>query len=284
MNEDLKILALELKSTREANNISLQAIFNRTRIDIKFLKAIEDGSFNVIDEIFIKAFLKEYASSVGLNQEEVIKKYELAKQGRLKDFEDSSSISTVEAKSEKANKVFVSPELEDQVQKLDSNSSKQFLVVVIGISFLVIIALLYMLFIKNRDAIIVQQRPFEDIQEELKNDDDKARFDYLLSDSGSTEVMNRAKLKLQITADSRVWMRVVIDKENQDEFFLEKDSSKVLNAFHNYSILIGNAGAVRFSLNGKPLNFTAARGEIKNISIDSSGLKLMYLNKDELIK
>lgn len=282
MSEDLKILSEELKKARETNNITLQSIFKRTRIDIKFLKALEEGNFDIIDEVFIKAFLKEYALSVGLNSDEIIKKYELAKHGKLRDFNPSENETKIDEKPKTQKKVFVSPDLENPIQNFNMQNSKQLLVVVVGISFLVIIALLYLLFIKNRDAIIVQERPFDEIQEEVANNDDKARFDYSANDSLGLSNQSAGKLKLQIKAISKVWMRIVIDKENQDEFFIQKDSVKTLNAFHNFSILVGDAGAVQFVLNGKPLNFTAKRGEIKNVEIDSSGLKLLYLKKDEL--
>jgi len=284
INNELKLLSEELKNARESNNITLQAIFKRTRIDIKFLKALEEGDFNVIDEIFIKAFLKEYASSVGLKPDEIIAKYELAKQGKLKDFGQSVSENSSEEKPKKSTKVFISPDLESPVQNFGSKKSKQILIFAVGLSFLVIVTLLYLLFLKDRDAIIVQQKPFEEVQEEMMNNDDKSRFDLAAADSSNSESVQSGKLKLQIIANSKVWLRVVMDKQNQDEFFLEKDSSKILNAFHNYSILLGDAGSVKFILNGKPLNFNASRGEIKNISIDSTGLKLLYLKNSESVK
>ena len=44
-SESLKKFSEELKTHREKNDVSLQQIHGRTRIDIKFLKAMEEGKF-----------------------------------------------------------------------------------------------------------------------------------------------------------------------------------------------------------------------------------------------
>jgi len=281
MNEDLKNLAEELKRVREEKNISLESIYNRTRIDIKFLKAIEDGEFNVIDELYIRAFLREYAGSIGLESTEVIQKYELAKAGKLSEYSVIPNSADVhETPKLTKTKVFVSPELTNPVTNYSAGYNKQILIPILGISILVIFALVYLLFIKGSDTIVVQQKPFDEVLESRERYDDSERFNFANNDSTLMDSTKNGKLKLQIKASQKVWVRIIIDKSNQDEFHIGKDSVKTLSASHNFSVLLGDAGAVSLLLNGKPLNFSGKKGEIKNVFIDSTGLKFLYI-KDE---
>lgn len=280
MNEDLKIFSEELKKIREEKNITIDNIHNSTRIDKKFIKAIESGEFNIIDELYIKAFLREYAVSIGLNSAEVVRKYELAKSGKLAEYNENNA-QIIEEKSPNKPKVFVSSDLSDTTIEYSQKNNRQLLIPLLGISFLVIVALIYLIFIKDSKTIIVQQKPFDEVLEDIERYDDSERFSYSGIDSTAVDSSNNAKLKLMIKAKDKVWIRVIIDKKNQDEFFISKDSTKILNASHNFSLLLGNAGVVSLILNGKPLNFSAKLGEIKNVLIDSTGLKLLYINDKE---
>ncbi len=75
--------AEELRQAREENEITLQQMAAKTRIDIKFLEAIDNGNFSFLPTIYVRAFIKQYAKTVGLDEEETIKNYEAAKQGKL---------------------------------------------------------------------------------------------------------------------------------------------------------------------------------------------------------
>ena len=78
----LKKFTDELKEQREKAGITLQNVAAKTRIDIKFLEALEDGNFNFLPEIYVKAFIKQYSKVVGLDEEETLQKYILVKEGK----------------------------------------------------------------------------------------------------------------------------------------------------------------------------------------------------------
>ena len=54
-----------LKSLRRERKIDLEAIEKRTKIDIKYLKAIENGQFEVLPTTYIRLFLKAYCVEIG---------------------------------------------------------------------------------------------------------------------------------------------------------------------------------------------------------------------------
>ena len=75
----------ELKTAREKAGISLQQVSAKTRIDIKFLKALESGDFNFLPDLYVKAFIKQYSKVVGLDEQEVIYNYSQIKEGKVRE-------------------------------------------------------------------------------------------------------------------------------------------------------------------------------------------------------
>ena len=79
----LEKFADELKAARIKSNISLQQMSAKSRIDIKFLEALDNGNFSFLPDLYVKAFIKQYARVVGLDENETLKRYDLAKEGKL---------------------------------------------------------------------------------------------------------------------------------------------------------------------------------------------------------
>ena len=84
--------AEELREAREKKGITLQQMAAKTRIDIKFLEAIDNGNFSFLPELYVKAFLKQYAMVVGLDEKETVERYDDAKAGKLVIKEEGKSL------------------------------------------------------------------------------------------------------------------------------------------------------------------------------------------------
>ncbi len=66
-----------LKEARETKELSLEDVQKITKIQLRYLKAIEKGDFSLMPgSFYTRAFIKEYATAVGLNPEEVLAEYE----------------------------------------------------------------------------------------------------------------------------------------------------------------------------------------------------------------
>lgn len=76
MESHMREFAEALKTQREAQGLTLDDLFRRTRINPEWLSAIEAGHFDILPPIYVRLFLKTYAREVGLDAEEVIKHYE----------------------------------------------------------------------------------------------------------------------------------------------------------------------------------------------------------------
>ena len=70
--------ALDLKSEREKKNISLEKIAADTRINLRYLRNIEEGNFsNLPGGVYNRAFIKAYCESINLDPQKILKRYDL---------------------------------------------------------------------------------------------------------------------------------------------------------------------------------------------------------------
>ena len=72
----------ELRKERVSKDISLSDIAKKTHINVKYLEAIEQGSFDILPQTYIRAFIREYALMVGLSPAEVLKKFDVMVGGK----------------------------------------------------------------------------------------------------------------------------------------------------------------------------------------------------------
>ena len=66
----------ELKTLRKQQGINLEEIHNRTKINLSYLEAIEDGRFNLLPHTYIRLFIRAYATEIGANPEEIVNNLE----------------------------------------------------------------------------------------------------------------------------------------------------------------------------------------------------------------
>ncbi len=72
----MREFASELRAQRESSGMSFEELFERTRINSEYLRAIESGNYDILPEIYVRLFVKKYAQEVGLDVEETLAKYE----------------------------------------------------------------------------------------------------------------------------------------------------------------------------------------------------------------
>ena len=72
----MKEIGAILKAAREEKGLSLDEIQMATKIRYKHLEAMEAGEFDQLPgEVYVKGFLGNYAKMVGLEAEEILRKY-----------------------------------------------------------------------------------------------------------------------------------------------------------------------------------------------------------------
>ena len=65
-----------LKHARETQGLSLDQVASATRIQRKYLQALEDEQFSVLPEpVFTKGFVRTYARSLGMDEHDVLRRF-----------------------------------------------------------------------------------------------------------------------------------------------------------------------------------------------------------------
>lgn len=70
-------LGEKLKKIRSEHRITLAEVSRATRIQVKYLEAIEGGAFDSLPpEVYVRGFLRSYAAFLGVSEEAILKLYE----------------------------------------------------------------------------------------------------------------------------------------------------------------------------------------------------------------
>lgn len=279
----------ELREKREQSGITLQQMANRTKIDLKFLEAIDEGNFAFLPELYVKAFIKQYAKEVGLDESLTIKRYETARDGRLYEKEPEtepvkSDVPAPEkpvskppvrintAPQQRPLKSYNDPSVEKRHKENDPSNKYTLLIITAVIGILIILLGIYILFIRDSREIIVAERPIEEIIQE--NRQRYVEDDPVIEDSAVIPASDSLYLKFVSSESS--WIFVVIDNAKTEEFTLAPNVAHVVAGGKNFKATIGNSGGVKLTLNNNPVEFAGRTGSVRHFSLDREGLQ--YLN------
>ncbi len=264
----LELFAEELKKKRETLGLSISDLYEVTRIDKTYLEEMEKGNFEIMPDVYMRAFVRKYADAVELNPDEAIAKYEAAQSGKSYD----KVASAKEVEKTETDTEYSEPEVRQNQIKENNNNP---FIIIGGIVLLLIAGLAYFLFFSpNSEEIIVEQR-VEDIIGERTQENSDARFkvrkeENVVTPNSEDNAIDTFSLK--INALDTVWFRTEIDNTSKDEFILNPNGSKTLRAKSQINILIGNTGGIEFFLNGKKIDFKGKKGEIRNVIVKADGV------------
>ncbi len=269
MSTSLDNFAKELKAKREEKNITLSDIYQRTRISANYLEEMEKGNFDFMPDLYVRAFVRKYADAVDFSPEEAIKMFDAALKGISVEELTERDVS---GKSEKKSSIEDGTSEKPDYNELAKKSNNQIPIIILLV-VIVLLVLSYFLYFQNGNEEIIVEPKIEEILDERKVVDDTPRFEVKKENTIVTKEISKVdSLSLKINALDTAWLRIVIDKEINDEFILYPNRSKILKAESEINLLLGNAGGVELFLNGKNLNFDGKKGEIRNISIDANGI------------
>lgn len=272
----------ELREKREQSGITLQQMANKTRIDIKFLEAIDEGNFAFLPELYVKAFIKQYAKTVGLDENETMKRYEAAKTGKLYEIENESPqeqkpafippVQTQTPDLKQPVKSYHDPSIEKKQSDADNAGKDKMLMLTAVTGIIVIILAVYFFFIRDTNEIIVAEKPFE----EVINESRQRYVEEVPEESDNSVTMASDSLYLKFVSSETSWIFVIIDDTKSEEFTLAPNVEHIVVAEKNFKATVGNSGGVKLSLNNTPVEFSGRSGSVRHFSLNREGLQ--YLN------
>lgn len=241
----------ELRSAREAKNLSLADIASATNISTDFLVAIEEGRTEILPQTYVRAFLREYAEVVGLDPLAIMRTYDELRNSpaRGKTVEGVRSGAPPTPPTAHTKQPTPGPPR--------SRTESRPTIAIIGV-LIVLAAILYWNISRPR-IDPTEERPTQEHsppkdtfrQHEIPNPP-PARFDSLFLSSQTSDT---------------VWVRIVKDSKDTLNYLFRPNSKRSWKARESFSISLGNAGVIEFTLNNVPMGRLGKRGSLVRDSL-----------------
>jgi cytoskeletal protein RodZ len=272
----------ELRASREAKHISLTNLSSATKIQLKYLQAIEDGNFSFLPEPYVRAFIRDYAKAIQIDPEVVTAKYEAS----IKRLEESAQV----PQPESVESTQILPPLKDtpkQVPEISrplrhslrdlvvTQASERRWLPIAAILFLIAVVILMATITSNGRKEQVPETPFEQILKEqevasLSRSDSSAAS----AVSSSHLYPQGDSLILEGRTSQDVWVRLAIDNDSSKEYLFRPNAVRTWKARQKFDVSLGNAGGIEFRLNGRELGALGKSGAVvRNILITRNGVQ-----------
>lgn len=240
----METIGEHLKRVRKTCGYSLDDVARVTKINLRYLEAIENGEFSKLPgETFLQGFIRSYARFLGINEQEIINKFK-------------------ERKMSETSSLDIHRGEEDRGKHLSIIRKNIRIILPIGIGFIALLTTVIFLVsdretssiqnskeVKDISAVPVEIKPVQAIQPVIE------------------------PLSLKIQAKELTWIRAKIDERELKEVLLKPGEKIVWNGEEKVIITLGNAGGVEMEINGKRQELLGKRGEVvRNIVITSSGI------------
>lgn len=282
--------AEQLRKARKKKGISLQQIAAKTRIDIKFLEAIDNGNFGFLPDLYVKAFIRQYAKAVDLDENETVKKFEDAIAGNYIEDDEPKSLleKKIEIKSadpeppkEKQTPVFDGTPTADNPKSKPGDFNKKLKLLIYAAGAILVGVIIYFALSNRNSTIIVEEVPYEKILEESRNRYEvKEEKQDSLADKVSADSMYLQFINTD-SVDS-AWVMVIHDDFFKEDFLLYPGSSKSVRARENLKFTLGNSGVILLKLDNQHLDFEGKKGSVRHYEVTRKGIQ--RLNSPPVIK
>ena len=84
-----------------------------------------------------------------------------------------------------------------------------------------------------------------------------------------------AHVRVGLSADEKTWVSVSSDGKNVFSRSLEPHETKIVEGLEKVRLLVGNAGGVEISLNGKPIGPIGPRGQVRVVELTPAGFQIV---------
>ena len=257
----MKELGAILKAAREKKGVSLEDIQMITKIRLKHLEALEAGDFAQLPgEVYVKGFLANFAKTVGLDGDEILKKYyELKNRETMVDSEAdeeqlifSTPCSPVTLSQEK------SASLEGKGSKLKKSP---LLLVGIVFTFLIITGGVLLFYFKGRSSSLpVEPEPVATHEEVDVVQEPVPAFEEPVAEPEPVKPLLRAEAREVVwigvyrKASGKMIFEGTLHPREKQEWLLTED----------VALRIGNAGGLKLTYKGKDLGELGYSGQVIN--------------------
>jgi cytoskeletal protein RodZ len=221
----------ELKRERELRGISLKEIADSTKINIRFLRALEEDRLDILPEqFFTRGIIRTYAKHLGLDEQSVLNTYLEGLQ--IRETQETS-------KEDKKPKVSESPEFLPKEKKI----SLLFVLMVLAILALIIVT--YFVFREDESPPPNTSK----MESTTQNTEEKPITKPPITQEEPE--IEQEELNIEITVQQETWLEIFADQEMMDSGIKAPGERLQFKALQEFLIHIGNAGGITYTINGE---------------------------------
>lgn len=250
----------ELRVARERRGLSIQQIADRTKISLSVLRAIESDDLEQLPPgVFARGFLKAYAREVGVDPAPIVEAYS-------SQFEHQPQ----EPATDGARPA------DDDYEPLSAYSSERSNAVSTIVT-LALVAVGYFAFSRwqTSEPPKAPESPRSAITapSTVDSSDQKGTATRPMATAGSfassdpTASSQQPALQLDVEPTGDCWITASADGTRVAYTLMHAGERQAIQAKREIILRVGDAGAFRFSINGKPGRPIGSPGEIRNITI-----------------
>ena len=232
-------LGQELKRERELRGIPLKEIAEATKINLRFLRSLEEDQFDILPgKFFTRGIIRSYAGYLGLEEHMILNLYqETLEQGDL----PREEVAEEDGKERGG----------DRVKKIFSYS--------LMAVFLTTVLVVFFILLQKKEAEPVT--PASSTPASSFVEEESPPPPAVESESTETE------LRLDIAFTQETWVQVFADGELKLDTIKQSGDSFQVTALESLRINSGNAGGFTFTLNGKTAKTLGLPGRVINDTI-----------------
>jgi transcriptional regulator with XRE-family HTH domain len=252
----------KLKDIRQQKEISLESISQTSRIQLKYIQALEEGNLLNIPEVYDKLFFRSYLKTLEVDEEDYFEEF-LKYRQKVRIDKTTSIIEFTSPSKEQEGKIF----------------THRNLFVVLPFTLIVILVAILLI---NTEMIgtssdgKVQEIDIKNVVQRLEAEE-KAKLDSVILSEQSDST-----LSLKVKAIKKTWFRVIADKSDTNEFLLTSGQNIDIVAQNMFEFLIGRADGLQMVLNGEKLDAVGTDNTVVlYMLIDSSGIVTKRLKSDQ---
>jgi cytoskeletal protein RodZ len=266
--ENLREFGGKLKKIRQDKNVELKNISDKTKININFLKSMEDGDFNFLPELYVRSFLKLYLQELGEDTTEFLSEYDSIKADKTEQDIDVTVVTDEDLKNiEKPD------QLRDRFSSIIKKMKpfiRQMNVIWIVLAALIVFIMIYALAKEKKEPQIIRAGSPGKILTDLP----EKKVDTTKSVVYSEKIYTPPKeLDLELRAIAQTWLEITIDDSLVKDQIFDSGMIKKWRAREKFALHIGNAAGIRLVLNGKDLGSLGDKGEVIKIDLTENGIQ-----------
>jgi cytoskeletal protein RodZ len=262
-----------LRAARLERGVSLEDIASASRINLKFLKDIEEGIEPNVPRTYLRAFVKAYAERVNIDVDDILRQMQMPEGGSP----------TVSASASPASPSMAIPASSSQtslpVQVHNTQSSQKQIKPLLTLVVILLAGLiLYVVWLRSdRNERSVQEISFNDVvkEHEAKMQGAKPSLDSSAQVlAGKNQPAKFDSLDLEAVASESVWVHLVVDQGSPKEYMMTKFSHLHWKGKSSFLLSLGNPAGISLTLNGQKVEIPRKdNAPVKNMTLSRETLQ-----------